>query len=208
MVLQLIRKPWESAAWMAAWGLAIAAGMLVMHAYALSPGDPGTPPAHWPAGSRLGRDGIRPQLLIFLHSRCPCSRASVTELAEILARCKGRLAARAVLYRPSASNDAWFEPGLVAELMEIPGLEITADPDGEEARRFGLATSGHVLLFDASGALKFSGGLTLGRGQSSDEAVRSALLARLIGPSPGGPDQPVFGCPLSNCRPNGESRQP
>lgn len=207
-MLRFSRQRWESAAWMAAWGLAIGAGMLLMHAHALSPGDPGTPPTRWPAGSRLGRDGVRPQLLIFLHPRCPCSRASVTELAEILARCEGRLAARAVLYRPAGSNDAWFEPGLLAALLEIPGLEVTADPDGAETRRFGLATSGHVLVFGADGKLTFSGGLTPGRGQSGNEAGRSALRARLVGPSPRGPDEPVFGCPLSNCRTTGKSRQP
>lgn len=206
-MLRFIRQRWESAAWMAAWGLAIAAGMLVMHAYALSPGDPGAPPARWPAGSRLKADAIRPQLLIFLHPRCPCSRASVTELAGILAYCEGRLAARAVLYRPAAANDAWFEPGFLAALREIPGLEILSDPAGEEARQFSVATSGHVLLFDIRGKLKFSGGLTPGRGQFGDEAGRAALLARLMGPSHGS-DEPIFGCPLSNCRPTGESRQP
>ncbi len=205
---RIIRKRRDSAAWMAAWGLAIGAGMLLMHAYALSPGDPGAPPARWPARSHLGRDGARPQLLIFLHPRCPCSRASVAELAGILARCEGRLAARAVLYRPAAWDDAWFEPAFLAALREIPGLEITPDPAAEEARRFGVATSGHVLLFDARGELKFSGGLTPGRGQFGDDTGRSALLARLVGPSPRGPDEPIFGCPLSNCRPTGESRQP
>lgn len=207
-MLRFIRKPWSSTPWMAAWGIAIGGGMLMMHAYGLSPGDPGAPPARWPAGSRLKRDGVRPQLLIFLHPRCPCSRASVTELARILSRCEGRLAARAVLYRPASSSHAWFEPGLVAALREIPGLEITSDPAGEEAREFGVATSGHVLLFDSSGELKFSGGLTPGRGQFGDEPGRLALLARLIGPSPRGMDEPIFGCPLSNCRPTGESRQP
>ncbi len=193
---------------MAVWGIAIGAGMLLMHAYASRPGDPGNPPVRWPVPSRPERDSDRPHLLIFLHPRCPCSRASVTELTAILARCDGRLTARAVLFRPAAQDDSWFEPELLAALADIPGLEITPDPDGEEARRFGVATSGHVLLFDAQGDLKFSGGLTPGRGQYGNATGRSALLARLVDPSPRGQDEPVFGCPLLNCRSTRGLRQP
>lgn len=197
---KFIQIRWDSAIGMSVWGIAIGAGMLLMHAYVSRPGNPGTPPERWPVHSRMKRDRARPQLLIFLHPRCPCSRASVAELAEILAGCAGRIAARAVLFRPAARDDAWFEPELLATLADIPDLEIAPDPDGEEARRFGVATSGHVLLFDPKGDLKFSGGLTPGRGQYGNRTGRSALLARLIGPSPRGLDEPIFGCPLSNCR--------
>ncbi|MHB1558381.1 MAG: RedB protein [Isosphaeraceae bacterium] len=206
--MRFIRKRWGSAAWMAAWGIAVGVGVLLTHAHMDTPSNPGAPPRHWPVQSRLERDASRPQLLMFLHPRCPCSRASVTELAAILERCDGRLAAQVVLFQPAGRGDAWSKPEFLATLADIPGLKVTPDPNGEELRRFGVSTSGHVLLFDARGNLKFSGGLTPGRGQLGNEAGRSALLARLLGQSPSGLDEPVFGCSFSNCRSTKESRRP
>jgi hypothetical protein len=180
--------------------------MLLMHAYAANPGDPGAPTPRWPTGSRLDRDEARPTLLIFLHPRCPCSRASVVELAAILGRCDGGVAALAVLFRPLAETDTWYPPELLAELAAVPDLEIAPDPGGLEARRFGVATSGHVLLFDTRGDLTFSGGITPGRGQLADDAGR-AVHERLLARTGRGPDRPVFGCPLATCRPTREWEQ-
>ncbi len=198
----------EIAGWLLAWVLAIGAGMLLMHAYAAYPGDPGEPSTRWPVGTRLGHDGDRSTLLIFLHPKCPCSRASVTELAAILAQADGRVAAQAVLFRPLGVRDPWFPSDLLAELAEIADLEIAPDPGGEEARRFGVATSGHVLLYDTRGDLAFSGGITPGRGERPDAAGRSAMLARLLAGAGRCPDGPVFGCPLATCRPTGRLGQP
>ena len=50
------------------------------------------------------------------------------------------------------------------------GWRCVLDPGGAEARRFGVATSGHVLLYDTRGDLIFSGGITPGRGEQGDNA--------------------------------------
>jgi hypothetical protein len=186
---------------LAAWGFAAAGGMLLMAAYAADPGDPGAPPARWPAGAAGPLDGRRPTLLIFLHPRCPCSRASLGELAALLDRCGDRVAARAVVFRPRHGREGWFPPDLRADLAEISGLEVSADDDGEEARRFGAATSGHVLVYGPRGDLIFSGGITPGRGERGDNLGRAALLGRIMGKGGAGPGCPVFGCPLATLRP-------
>ena len=49
------------------------------------------------------------------------------------------------------------------------------DDDGAEARRFGAETSGQTLLYDARGALAFSGGITGARGHAGDNAGRASL---------------------------------
>ena len=75
------------------------------------------------------------------------------------------------------------------------------DGDGAEARRFGVATSGHVLLYDPRGDLIFSGGITAGRGERGDNRGRAALLGRIMGTGREGLEHPVFGCPLATPRP-------
>jgi len=73
---------------------------------------------------------------------------------------------------------------------------VSVDVDGVEARRFGVATSGSTLLYDAAGNLLFLGGITGARGHSGDNAGMSAVLAG-IRTGCADPDQtPVFGCSL------------
>jgi hypothetical protein len=193
----LIAYRGDATGWLLAWGLAVVVGMLLLGAHAAQPGDPGAPPVRWPAGSESRIDGRRPTLLIFVHPRCPCSRASLAELAAILERCAGSISARAVLYRPRRDPGGWVPPDLESALAAMPGLTVSTDPGGAEARRFGVATSGHVLLFDARGDLVFSGGITPGRGERGNNADRAALLGRLLGVGARGSVNPVYGCPLA-----------
>ena len=48
----------------------------------------------------------------------------------------------------------------------------------------GATTSGHVLLYDAGGVLRFAGGITDGRGHEGDNAGLDAALALLRGHVP------------------------
>jgi hypothetical protein len=174
--------------------------MLLMTAYAAGPGDPGAPPAHWPAGAAVPLDGRRTTVLIFLHPRCPCSRAGLGELADVLGRCGDRVSARAVVFQPGHDRERWFPLDLRAALAEIPGLEVGMDDGGAEARRFGVATSGHVLLYGPRGDLIFSGGITPGRGERGDNVGRAVLLGRIMGAGRERTEHPVFGCPLATPR--------
>jgi hypothetical protein len=175
--------------------------MLLLAAYSAGPGEPGAPPARWPAGTAVPFDSRRPTLLIFLHPRCPCSRASLAELAALLDRCGDRVASRAVLFRPRRYREGWFPPDLRAALAAIPGLEVRPDVDGEEARRFAVATSGHVLLYGPRGERLFSGGITPGRGERGDSYGQAALLGLIMGGCGEAPGSLVFGCPLATPRP-------
>ena len=187
---------------LATWGLAVAGGMLLLAAYAASPGEPGAPPARWPAGTALPLDDRRPTLLMFLHPRCPCSRASLAELTVLMDCCGDGVAARAVVYRPRRGGEDWSPPDLRAALAAIPGLDVSTDFDGEEARRFAVATSGHVVLYGPRGDRLFSGGITPGRSEQGDNPGRSALLGRILGGDGEAPGCPVFGCPLATPRPD------
>ena len=159
-----------------AWGLAVVAGVLTLGAHAGRPGDAGSPTDRWPKESRIRFDATRPNLLIFLHPRCPCSRASLAELARVMARGRDRLTARAVLLEPSGVPDGWADSDIARDAAAIPGVLAFRDEGGDEARRFGAATSGHVMLYDAAGRLHFSGGITPARGHEGDSLGRDAVI--------------------------------
>ena len=63
------------------WLGAAAAGMSLLWDYALTPGEDGKSLSDWPVDSKLALDKVDPTLLVFVHPRCPCSRASMRELA-------------------------------------------------------------------------------------------------------------------------------
>ena len=78
----------------------------------------------------------------------------------------------------------------------IPGVRVLADGDGAAAAVFGAATSGHVLFYDAAGALRFSGGITAARGHQGPSAGGEAILTAMRGGEPGRERALTFGCSL------------
>src|SRR5580704_15703661 len=93
--LPRVRK--RSLVLLATWGAVVVSGILFLEADAARTGDGGTPAGRWLAGSRIQLDDRRSTLLIFLHPHCPCSRASVGELAYIVDRCRDRVSVHAIL---------------------------------------------------------------------------------------------------------------
>src|SRR5262249_13547366 len=65
------------------WLGSVCAGLAVMLDYENGAGVAATPPARWPAGSRLERVAGRATLVMSVHPHCPCSRASIEELDHI-----------------------------------------------------------------------------------------------------------------------------
>jgi hypothetical protein len=189
-----------------AW-LAIAlAGTWAMAAYANRSGDGGSPPASWPAESRLPHPTALPVLVVFVHPHCPCSRASLGELDLLMTHCAGRLEARAIFVAPAGQGPDWTSTGLWQTAREIPGVVIGTDAGGHEARLFRTATSGDVLLYDPAGRLIFHGGITLARGHSGDNPGRSAIEAILHGEGAPAAATPVFGCGLFSSNSRGTPR--
>lgn len=179
-----------------AWLFAVGAGLSTLKKNAARPGDPGAPPSIRPVDSRTPFDAERATLLIFLHPNCPCSRASLEELNRIAARCGGRLAIRAVVVRPRGSIERRLNESILGQARDIPDLRIVDDPKGSEARRFGAKTSGHVLLYDTRGNLRFSGGITPSRDHRGDNRGRDAVVDLVLQNRSRIVRTPVFGCPL------------
>src|SRR6266516_3119417 len=70
------------------WLLAVGAGIRILARYDSTPGNRGPSPVLWPSETTLQRDSTRATLVMVLHPRCPCSRASLGELAELMAQCQ------------------------------------------------------------------------------------------------------------------------
>jgi hypothetical protein len=178
------------------WALAVGGGLGALLRYAGTPGAAAAPPSRWPASSRLHRAEARPTLVMLLHPRCPCSRASLRELEKILARAGEVPTTYVLLNQPGDAEAGWADGDLWRAASAIPGVEVLADRGGEEARRFGAVTSGQVLLYGADGVEIFRGGITPARAHEGDNAGERAVLSHLADAGAGAAEAPVFGCPL------------
>ena len=178
------------------WLLAVAAGLAVLWNYENAPGVPATPPEHWPAGSGLRRVPGVATLVMLLHPRCPCSRASLEELDRLMAHLPGVLIAHVLFVKPAGVPEDWEQTDLWRRAATIPGVSLTRDDGGEEARRFGAATSGQTVVYDGDERLLFSGGITAARGHEGDNAGRTAILSLLATGAAERRSTPVFGCSL------------
>jgi hypothetical protein len=179
------------------WVFAVGTGLALLQRYDSTPGAAAVAPEHWPSDSRVQPVAGRATLIMLAHPRCPCTRASIGELARLIAQVQGTKTDAYVLFlRPDGSDDDWERTDLWRSAAEIPGVQVVTDEGGREARRFGSLTSGETLLYDGDGRLVFSGGITDGRGHSGDNTGRSALVALLTGTAPEQITAPVFGCPL------------
>ena len=163
----------------AAWVSMIAVGLGLLWAYENAPGPAATPPAHWPSDSRIHLATDRATLVMMTHPHCPCTRASIGELARLMAQAQGRVTAYALFLKPAGSYDDWEKTDLWQSAASIPGVNVVVDDGGVEARRFHAVTSGQTVLYDAEGRLLFSGGITGSRGHSGDNAGRSAIVSLL-----------------------------
>lgn len=181
----------ETAVWLAGlgWVAAVAAGFWAWERYETTAGSVGPAPA--------AADEANPacwRLTVFAHPQCPCTRATLDELAEVLGETP-TLAGRVVFVRPPDTPPGWERGASWDAAGRIPGVEVACDPGGTLARRYGAETSGQAVLTDPTGAVVFRGGLTRARGRAGDSpggrAVREWVAGR-VGPAAA----PVFGYAL------------
>ena len=186
------RTPALIAVWLAVAG----GGMVAFARYGGRSGDAATAPERWPASSHLVLDPQRATLVMLAHPKCPCTRATLTELARLARRLDGRAALHVLFIHPEGTPDQWERSDLWNQAQAIPGVEVAADPNGEESRRFGGQTSGQVLLYAADGHLAFAGGITLSRAHEGDNPGADRIYEQVTRGTSALATAPVFGCPL------------
>jgi hypothetical protein len=181
----------------ALWLLSVGAGAKVAWDYQTTAGAPGEPPGRWPAASAIAAPSNGATLLLIAHPHCPCTKASVGELARVMARLPGRVSAHVLVYRPSEFAAGWERTEVWSAAERIPGVAVRVDVDGAEAALFGAATSGQVLLYDAGGRLRFNGGITSARGHLGESPGHQRIAAVVEGRETEEATSRVFGCALA-----------
>lgn len=171
------------------WVCALAYGLHTQYAYATTPGAVGATPVQFPAQSALPRGS----LLVFVHAECPCTRATLRELAALLDE---RGPPVSLVVAPYTLG-TWRDSAAAAVAERIPNLTAFQD-DGREATRFGALTSGFVVLYDADGMLQFAGGVTGSRGHMGESMALRGLRSVLRARKPRPQHHPVYGCPLES----------
>ena len=180
----------------ALWFVSIASGLSFIWAYENRPGTDATAPHQWPADTTLVPARDRPTLLFVAHPQCSCTRASVEELREVLARTANHPKTYVLFLKPSTFEAGWEKTELWRRAAALPDVVVLRDEDGSEARRFGVETSGQTLLYDSRGTLIFSGGITGSRGHAGNNAGDAALVTLLTSGQADRSESSVFGCPL------------
>lgn len=184
-----------------AWAMCLSVGFGMLMDYSFTPGA-GTLVTHrLPPTVRtaLDLDPGRPAIIVLAHAGCPCTRATLAELERAIAQIDSPIQVRVVCAYPEARGIEWAANRPVWRIASrIEGVHVSGDADGRLARSLGVATSGHVLFYDADGNLRFSGGITSARGHEGANVGRSTLVSRIIENHMPTAVSPVFGCALFN----------
>lgn len=180
------------------WLGAAAIGLWVLWRYDNTPGAAAHAPTAWPAQTPLTRATDRPTLVMLAHPHCTCTRASMGELAEAIARANTPPKTYVLFMAPSTFANGWETTDLWRTAASLPGVTVVRDDDGRAAKKFGAETSGQTLLYDERGQLIFSGGITGARAHAGDNLGRQSLVALLNRQPAARAGTSVFGCPLFN----------
>jgi hypothetical protein len=178
------------------WIPAVGVGVGVLLQYSNTPGGLAAPPPVWPQTAGLRPVHGQSTLLVFAHPQCPCSRATIGELALIVAHCRGKVNAYVLVYAPKSMGERWARSELWNDAAGIPGVHVIEDQDGWGLRRFGASTSGQTLLYDSGGNLVFNGGITAARGHLGANDGMDAVESMLQKGTAMHHTAPVFGCSL------------
>lgn len=179
-----------------AWLVTIAVVLRGWMDFEHSPGRNVRPQAQWPVSTQLRLDRDHGTLVVFLHPFCPCSRATLERLEQVLSD-SSKKPTCCFMIAPVASSveiDARSANLRLAKAMSPSRTFI--DGNKSEARLFDPTTSGHVFYYDAGGSLRFSGGVLVERGSNQPNTFAEALYRAINNPTYPVVHTPVFGCSL------------
>lgn len=180
----------------AVWLGAVTTGFAFWEEYDATPGDI---PATAGCPTSIGDPYT---IVLYVHPHCPCSRAGVRALDELI-REPGSAgwSVRIVFLLPPGMVEEWARGPLWDAAAAVPTATLSCEPAEQSARTANAVVSGHTVVFDGSGSVAFVGGLTPGRGRNGDSPGLAAVRAILHGSDPAVRSAPVFGCPLSDPAP-------
>jgi hypothetical protein len=194
------RLSWPLGAALVVWIALAVAGWYGISAYGFK-GDPQATTAivpQWPAESAIARMTDRPTLVLFLHPKCPCSRATVAELERLPVLVPGHSLPDIciVASAPRALGDLWWSTPFLERAAGLPNARLVRDSGGVETTLFGARISGTVLLFDSDGNRLYAGGVTMSRGHAGDNVGLQAVTGLLVDHDANVSSIPPLGCEM------------
>jgi hypothetical protein len=178
------------------WAISVGAGTFALTNYSVAAGEAAVAPVQWPPASSIKPNGQRFTLAMLVHPHCPCSRASLGELAKLMSRVGDHVEAHVFFIRPKNFEEEWERTDLWNSALQIPGVHAQVDPQGREAALLGAKTSGQVVLYSPEGTLKFSGGITPARSHMGDNQGATSIEAAVRNGAKSPTNSVVFGCEL------------
>jgi len=170
--------------------------------YEQTPGQASHAPKECP--DALAREPGHGLVVMALHPRCPCSRASLSELEVLASSPHSPPIDIVVLTCTNNDGPDWTNSANCIRAKAIPGAKLIVDTGGRIASSLGMKTSGHVVAYDDAGRLVLTGGITPSRGQIGPN-VGLRMLSQLgkLQTQDGRPTSeptplvtPVYGCEL------------
>lgn len=178
------------------WGGLLFIGHLVLFEYEMTASPLADTKRIFPEKSVVQLARGRQNIILFIHPMCPCTMASVDELAELMHVGQEDAIGTVIALMPTELKSEWSSQPVFSALKRIRNVSISYDSDGSQAATFGATTSGHVLIYDGRGVLQFSGGITASRGHSGDNANLQAAKNIILDRNPKFATTPVLGCAL------------
>lgn len=174
----------------------IFAGFGVLLRYENTPGRPDVACAATINGGLLPLDRHVPTLVMAAHPMCPCTEASLAELASLMAEDGSKVLCYIVFVHLPGEPDPKGEGSYWKMASAIPGAHCILDEGGVLARSLGARTSGQVLVIAPTGQVRFAGGITGSRGHAGDNDGADSVRAILEHRHPARSRTPVFGCSI------------
>lgn len=170
-------------------------GVCTLYDYSTRPGQHANAPHIWPQETNVPARPGRSQVLVFIHPHCPCTRATLYQLERLQAAVGGRIATTLVICIPHGVAGDWHQTDLYRSAAAMADTTVHLDRGSTQAAAFGVKTSGHVLVYDPTGSLIYSGGITSGRGHAGANPGVLACRESILHPQ-FLRCHAVYGCPL------------
>ncbi len=178
-----------------AWLAALSGGFLCLVNYSTKPAKNIDQLDCWPETTALAFGQGEYTLVMFVHPRCPCTKASLNQLERVIDRVgKDRVDLKIVVFRPAGKTADWSDTHLRKKAEQLTA-NVFDDLDAQEAKKFEVNTSGYLLCFNKEKQRIFGGGITGSRGHEGENRGADSIVC-IMNRKPAEQRFPVFGCQI------------